>query len=262
MGGNIPPRAPIRCVRGKRGRAFGHDRLIGGLPVQFAGTLPFRRLQATVELISRLFRPGLFSRMHYLRCVRPRFRGFSTANVNSTQDLAGTVPFHDYYVLLHSRNPPREFPRVVSSPVKNALQLTLTPLNGLVNFSWSPQHSPPPLLSPSDEEAYSATSFSKWGSIVELEELTLSNVQDAVQRITAPRPTVVRGDAVGPLHIYICTHAARDCRCGDVGGLVAEAFRKEIGRRGLTSVVKLGETGHVGGHKSSSLNSYLHKKYN
>jgi len=165
------------------------------------------------------------------------------------------VPAHDYYVLLHSRNPPREFPRIVSSPVKNALQLTLTPSNGLVNFSWSPQQSLPPILPSSDEEVYSATSFSKWGSIVELEGLTLFNIQDAVQRITTPRLSVERGGAVRPLYIYVCTHAARDCRCGDVGGLVAEAFRKEIGRRGITSVVKLGETGHVGGHKSSSPDS-------
>ena len=186
--------------------------------------------------------------MRYLRYVRPHFRGFSTTNVNPTQVLAGTVPAHDYYVLLHSRNPPREFPRVISSPVKNALQLTLAPSNGLVNFSWSPQ----PLLPPSDEEVYSATSFSKWGNIVELEDLTISNIQDAVQRTTAPGPPVEHGDVVRPLYIYVCTHAARDCRCGDVGGLVAEAFRKEIDRRRLTSVVKLGETGHVGGHQLSS----------
>jgi len=198
--------------------------------------------------------------MRYLRFVRPRFRGFSTTNVNPAQVLAGTA--HDYYVLLHSRNPPREFPRVVSSPVKNALQLTLTPSNGLVNFSWSPRRSLPPLLQSSDEEVYSATSFSKWGGIVELEGLTLSNIQDTVQRITAPRPTVERGDAVRPLYIYVCTHAARDCRCGDVGSLVAEAFRKEICRRRPTSVVKLGETGHVGGHQLSSPDPCLHMKRN
>ena len=200
--------------------------------------------------------------MRCLHCVRPRFRAFSTANVNPAQGLAGTVPAHDYYVLLHSRKPPREFPRVVSSQVKNALQLTLTPSNGLVNLSWSPHQSPQPPLLPSDEEVYSATSFSKWGSVVELENLTLSNVQDAVQRITATRPKVERGDAVEPLYIYVCTHAARDCRCGDVGSSVAEAFRKEIGRRKLTSVVKLGETGHVGGHKSSFPGSCTHTKYN
>ena len=199
--------------------------------------------------------------MRYLRCMRPQFRGFSTANVAPAQNLTGTVPFHDYYVLLHSRSPPREFPKVVASPIKNALQLALVPSNGLVNFSWSPQQSPPPLSSP-EEEVYSATSFSKWGSVVELEDLTLSNVQEAVQRITKPRPTIERGDAVRPLYIYVCTHAARDCRCGDIGSSVAEAFRKEIGRRGLTSIVKLGETGHVGGHQLSSPDSNPHTKRN
>jgi len=98
--------------------------------------------------------------------------------------------------------------------------------------------------------------------MVELEGLTLSNVQDAFQQITNPGPRIQHGDTVQPLYIYVCTHAARDCRCGDVGSLVAEAFRKEIDRRRLTSVVKLGETGHVGGHQLSSPDSGPHTKCN
>lgn len=192
--------------------------------------------------------------MRYPRCIRPHLRGFSTAN--ATRDpLVGTAPFHDYYVMLHSRNPPREFPKVVSSPVQKALQLALVPSNGLVNFSWSPQQHLPPLPSSPDEEIYSATAFSKGGNVIELEGLTLSKVQEAVQRITSPSSMAHHGDTMRPLYIYVCTHAARDCRCGDTGGLVVEALRKEVGRRGLTSVVKLGETGHVGGHKLSFFDS-------
>ncbi|KAF9648340.1 hypothetical protein BDM02DRAFT_3155793 [Thelephora ganbajun] len=188
--------------------------------------------------------------MRYLRCIRPHFRGFSTTNVgiHPCQDLAGTAPFHDYYVMLHSREPPQEFPKAVSSPIQKALQLALTPSNGLVNFSWSLQQSLPP-LSPSSDELYFATAFSKEGNVIEVEDLSLSNVHEAAQRITSSRSTVQACNATRPLYIYVCTHAARDCRCGDVGGSVAEAFRKEIDRRGLTSEVKLGETGHVGGHK-------------
>lgn len=192
--------------------------------------------------------------MRHLRCARPRFRGFSTASTNPAQNLIGTVPVHEHYVLLHSRNPPQEFPKVVSS-VQKALQLALASSKGLVNFSWSPQQNLPRPPSSSDEEAYSATSFSKGGNITKLEGLTVSNVQEAVRRITNPWSTVQHDDTVRPLYIYVCTHAARDCRCGDVGGLVIEAFRKEVYRRGLISVVKLGETGHVGGHKLISLNS-------
>jgi hypothetical protein len=87
--------------------------------------------------------------------------------------------------------------------------------------------------------------------VIELEGLTISNVQEAVQRVTSPRSTVQSCRGARPLHIYVCTHAARDCRCGDVGGSVAEALREEIDKRGLASTVRLGETGHVGGHKLS-----------
>ena len=198
--------------------------------------------------------------MRYLRPSRYHLRGFSTATgLNPAQDLTGTVPFHEYYVMLHSRNSPREFPKVVSSPVQQALQLALVPSNGLVNFSWSPQQRLPPTPSSSDEEVYSATAFSKGANVIELDGLSLSNVQEAVQRIISPKST---STAAQPLYIYVCTHAARDCRCGDTGGLVAEAFRKEIDRRKLTSVVKLGETGHVGGHKFSFFNSSPYTKSN
>ena len=190
--------------------------------------------------------------MHCPRWIRPQFRGFSTANVDlnpARRGLAGTTPFHNHYIMLHSRKPPQEFPKVVSSPMQRALQLALAPSNGLVNFSWCPQQSLPPISPFSDEEVYSATAFSKGGNVVEFEGLTLYNFQEAVRRITSPGLTARPDDAVQLLYIYVCTHTARDCRCGDVGGLVAEALRKEIDRRKLTSVVKLGETGHVGGHK-------------
>ena len=70
------------------------------------------------------------------------------------------------------------------------------------------------------------------------------------------------GDVVQPLYIYVCTHAARDCRCGDIGSSVSKALRKEIDKRGLTSIVKLGETGHVGGHQLGFLNSRPYMKLN
>ena len=203
--------------------------------------------------------------MRYLRRIRPHFRGFSTGNVprlNPAHDLAGTAPFHDHYVMLHSRKPPQEFPKAVSSPTQKALQLALAPSNGLVNFSWSPQQSLPPILSSSDEEVYSATAFSRGGNVIELEGLTVSNVQEAVQRITNPRSMIHPGDAVQPLYIYVCTHAARDCRCGDIGSSVSGALRKEIDKRGLTAAVKLGETGHVGGHKLDFLDSHPRVKPN
>lgn len=51
------------------------------------------------------------------------------------------------------------------------------------------------------------------------------------------------------VRVYVCTHGARDCRCGDLGGSFVQALREEVGRRKLEGTVKVGEVGHVGGHK-------------
>ncbi|KAI0324073.1 hypothetical protein GY45DRAFT_1331926 [Cubamyces sp. BRFM 1775] len=52
------------------------------------------------------------------------------------------------------------------------------------------------------------------------------------------------------LHLYVCTHGSRDCRCGEGGGAVARALRRELDKRGLGEKdVVLGEVAHVGGHK-------------
>ena len=52
------------------------------------------------------------------------------------------------------------------------------------------------------------------------------------------------------LHLYVCTHGSRDCRCGEGGGAVARALRGELAKRGLGEKdVVLGEVAHVGGHK-------------
>jgi len=57
------------------------------------------------------------------------------------------------------------------------------------------------------------------------------------------------------LYLYVCTHGARDCRCGEWGSEVADALRSEIYKRkemeptGRYSRVVVGEVGHVGGHQ-------------
>lgn len=56
--------------------------------------------------------------------------------------------------------------------------------------------------------------------------------------------------------LLVCTHGARDCRCGDTGGALIRALRAELKARqasgdpdGLWNKIKLGEVAHVGGHK-------------
>jgi hypothetical protein len=59
-----------------------------------------------------------------------------------------------------------------------------------------------------------------------------------------------------PIHIYVCTHGKRDCRCGETGGAVFHAFRQEVKWRSLQSLVKVGAVGHVGGHKYARFLSF------
>ena len=55
----------------------------------------------------------------------------------------------------------------------------------------------------------------------------------------------------GISHIFVCTHAARDCRCGTTGVDVFNAISNAIadhpdwGKLGI----QMGEVAHVGGHK-------------
>jgi hypothetical protein len=51
------------------------------------------------------------------------------------------------------------------------------------------------------------------------------------------------------IDIYVCTHGARDCRCGETGGAVFRALKHEVDRLGVGGKVRVGEVGHVGGHK-------------
>jgi hypothetical protein len=47
--------------------------------------------------------------------------------------------------------------------------------------------------------------------------------------------------------VLVCTHTARDCRCGDIGGDLVHTLRQEAKKKGIQ--VKVSECSHVGGHK-------------
>jgi hypothetical protein len=49
--------------------------------------------------------------------------------------------------------------------------------------------------------------------------------------------------------ILVCTHAARDCRCGEHGKAVYNAVRQYVDDRRLNESIMYTEVSHVGGHK-------------
>lgn len=67
-------------------------------------------------------------------------------------------------------------------------------------------------------------------------------------------------------HIYVCTHASRDCRCGDLGEPLYQALVREAKWRKIGGALSDGEDGvriarvtHVGGHKYAA-NALVYKE--
>lgn len=205
------------------------------------------------------------------RLIRTRIdvRKFSTS-IQRLEELAGTIPTHNSYILLNTRIPPPSFPSRVPSKLQRTLQLHASRWGGLVNFAWTP---PGPAASESNGpgvlqaewdagfeggERYSVLAFSAHGGALEISEITMQNLEDVAAKLkdhASPEATKtghpLHSRSPGPdvLYLYVCTHGERDCRCGETGGAVFQTLREEVERRSLSGVVKVGSVGHVGGHK-------------
>jgi len=195
--------------------------------------------------------------------LRAEARSFSTTLSRAT--LAGTVPYHESFICLHTHQPPSQYPPKSRSPLWRKLTLEARGWGGLVNFSWSPDQPVHPryagLGEDSAEELYYATAFAVDRAPLYIPEVSLTNLDDVAGRLSEHARTAQlapeteegqmdeTSEAAAKLHLYVCTHGPRDCRCGETGGDVAKALHKEISKRELWDRVSLGEVAHVGGHK-------------
>ncbi len=59
----------------------------------------------------------------------------------------------------------------------------------------------------------------------------------------------LRWEPAPGLFIFVCTHAARDARCGECGPPLLQSLAEELSGRGLEAAVHLHRSSHVGGHK-------------
>ncbi|KAI0683235.1 Sucrase/ferredoxin-like-domain-containing protein [Cytidiella melzeri] len=197
-----------------------------------------------------------------LRALPQRIVHRATA---STEELVGTVASHTSYILLHTRVPPHSFPGKVPSKLQRTLQLHASRWGGLVNLVWTPHSDTSssvdaiPEWSMGEGERYSAVAFSAYNSALDVPEINLQNVESVAAKLrkhASPPGAETLSRSVGSakqqdevIHLYVCTHGQRDCRCGDTGGAVFDALCEEVQRRSLQQIVKVGGVGHVGGHK-------------
>jgi len=181
---------------------------------------------------------------------------------SNTTVLAGTAASHRCYILIHSSQPPTEFPSRISTEIQRSLQLKVTRWGGIVNFSWFADQ-PQNIVN-----RHSATAFSISGGRLEIPELSLENIDKVEEQLKKHVQGPPMQNAHQQVHLYVCTHGARDCRCGNIGVEVVKALRAEVERRtkidpyGIIGRVKVGEVGHVGGHQLSCIRLlYTAEKY-
>lgn len=163
--------------------------------------------------------------------------------------LVPNIAHHVCYILLHSSQSPASFPKVFNTPLSIELQRRASKWGGLVNFSWFGEESVP--LS----NTQPATVFSHLGGKLEIPDVSLENLDGVEKTIQSHLSGSLTDLTTQDVHLYVCTHGARDCRCGERGGRVLrtlqEAVQLELQRHpgGPANHIKVGEVGHVGGHK-------------
>jgi hypothetical protein len=201
-----------------------------------------------------------------MRVVLPRTAKNSGPLGTRTDGIAGTVPLHQAYILLHTRHSPRSFPSRLTSPLLVALRQRALRWSALVNVAWVPSNvvgRVPDLLDDLDAnvtKTYDLVAFARDYARLHIPSVSMNNLEDACTQLNDFLERPVAGDTgstVDPdaLYLYVCTHGARDCRCGEWGSKVADALREEIFKRkqseptGKYSRIVVGEVGHVGGHE-------------
>jgi len=191
----------------------------------------------------------------------------------------GTMPERSVYLVLHTSTPSASWPAVHSkaSPLVNNLSLNLKPFHGMVNVSHDPLlhlHSDT-FAFPSAAE-YPATLYRSGGlQPLFVPRLALETIDSVITLLkenhAPPSADLGSGQAIGNVnfgptctpfridsahsrparHLYVCTHNARDCRCGTVG---LEIFKTLSTLCALptssasSSAPRVQEIGHIGGH--------------
>ena len=202
----------------------------------------------------------------------------------------GTVPFHETLAIVHTDIPPTNWPSKVQPvlPLYPELQAYARNFHGIVNVAYFPNTSSRaglksfpsaassspdspldstrstgnPALPKAAECSHQVTMFAGGNKVIEFPRVRLQDAErvyrDLYRGLLDEVPVSGLGAIVkapsnnyGVSHIFVCTHAARDCRCGTTGVDVFNAISNAIAGHPAWSRlgIQMGEVAHVGGHK-------------
>ncbi|KAG6872239.1 hypothetical protein C0995_011661 [Termitomyces sp. Mi166 len=131
---------------------------------------------------------------------------------------------------------------------------------GTTNFSWFG-----PSNTTGNGNGQALTAFSTMGGRFEVPDLNMENLDEVAEMLEqhATQGPLAPGTS-DEIRLYVCTHGARDCRCGDMGSAVFRALQEGVARLvkedpfGVASRIKVGEVGHVGGHQFNTPRTCLY----
>lgn len=176
--------------------------------------------------------------------------------------FVGSVPLYPTHLVIHSPEPSQDWPALFGqdNTLLGLLNKRARRWRGLVNQSsdptatnrangkmrWSQEYFKRG-KDPTQMESFFGTLYRPPLPPLAVGPFAMSRrggTPEYLGDITAGRSPIPDADKY--VHIYVCTHGARDCRCGTTGGEVFEAMKKAT--RGMDHVV-VRETTHVGGHQ-------------
>lgn len=171
-----------------------------------------------------------------------------------SSDLAGSAPSYQAQLVLHSGQSQEAWPKQIDdiSPVHAEVCKLAAPGQKLegVGIGFSARRSGHK-SAPDQGETLSATLYPGMHDIpFPVTAAAIPKLADYVAEEVAKQSKLelVAPGETKETHIYVCTHGARDCRCGEVGGRLYEALQSEVRRRRLTDV-HICQIAHIGGHK-------------
>lgn len=199
----------------------------------------------------------------------------------------GSVPFHETFTIVHTDIPPTSWPSKVQPiiPLYPELQAYARNFHGLVNIAYFPRASSPaplkslhstPSISPDSsrdptrpagssvwskgqETGHQVTIFTGGNKVIEFPRVRLQDAEKVYHNLYGGGASVfglrtsetTAPNNYGVSHIFVCTHGARDCRCGTTGVDVFSAISNAVANDPAWSKlgIQMGEVAHVGGHK-------------
>ena len=202
----------------------------------------------------------------------------------------GKVPPHKTLAIVHTDIPPTNWPSRVQRvlPLYHELQVYARSLHGIVTVAYFPstpsQATPKPfwstpLSSPdshldstqsignsawleAEECGHQVTIFADGNQVIEFPRVRKDDAGRVYDELYTGLPdgNPVSGlgatiktptNSYGVSHIFVCTHAARDCRCGTTGVDVFNAISNAVANHPTWSRlgIQMGQVAHVGGHE-------------